>query len=116
MKSVEIGKNLFRNPFNWKTPLGYAITFSIQFGAWTFLLKLCCCILCFFGGVCWLLIAFIEDINSDIKNLNKIKRIRENDMKFSQQLVKIIHFHSTAKQLSLNLKLEMLLALRKFTQ
>lgn len=56
----------------------------------------------FLGGVCWMLIAFIEDIEEDWIGLNKIE---ENPLEFKKKLYNIIQFHTSAIQLSGNLNL-----------
>ena len=86
-----------RMPFDWKTPIGYAVTISIRFGAVASMTCLCCCMLCFLGGVCWLLMAFVEDIREDIHDLNEEKN---NGSKLKMKLNDLIEFHSTVKQLS----------------
>ena len=91
-----------RMPFDWKTPIGYATTTAIQLGTWIFLLSSCSCILAFMGGVCWLLIAFAEDIRKDIQNLNEE---RSNNAVLKTKLKNVIEFHYTTKQLSVNLKI-----------
>lgn len=88
-----------RMPFDWKTPVGYAITMATQFGTWIFLLSSCSCILSFLVGVCWLFIALAEDIRKDIQNLNEE---RSNNAVLKTKLNDIIEFHCTAKQLSVS--------------
>lgn len=51
----------------------------------------------FLGGVCWMLIAFIEDIEDDWNSLNDIK---DNTMELKNKLCNIIQFHTTVVQLS----------------
>lgn len=86
-----------RMPFDWRTPIGYAISMTFLSGTWIFLLISCSCILTFLGGVCCLLIALAEDLNQDIQNLNEE---RSNNAVLKTKFNDIIEFHCTAKQLS----------------
>lgn len=85
-----------RMPFDWKTPCGYIITCLVQFQAWFFLLANCSVVLVFLGGVCWIIMAFIDDIKNDFHRLNGIKR--PVDLKF--KVNSINKFHSSVIQLS----------------
>lgn len=88
-------------PFNWKTPIGYAISMLVQCGAWFYLLISGCCILSFSGGACWLLIAIIEDIGQEFHNINKMRNnnpVTALNAHLKMKFHKIIQFHSTAKE------------------
>lgn len=92
-------KSIFhsRMPFDWKTPSRYVITCSIQFVAWLFLLTNCSCILVFLGGVCWMLLALVEDMGEDLRSLNNIDC---GPAELKRKFYDIIQFHSTIMQLS----------------
>lgn len=83
--------------YDFQDAIGYAIQTLTQFVAWTFLLINCSCVMIFLGGVCWLLIAFIEDIEMELSSLNDLN---ENRIKLKQKLYFIVKFHSKAMQLS----------------
>lgn len=90
-----------RFPFNWKTPFGYII--AVLSATWlVFSLSLTGALPnFFFAGLCWLLAAFMGDINSDFANFIVRKESKpQNAMQTKARLYKIIRELSRVKQLS----------------
>lgn len=88
-------------PFNWKTPVGYAVAYLMQFTTWMYLLILCSCIMSFLAGICWLLITFVKDINIELNNINKLAKLKSNHIKLTGKLRDFVQFHCTVKELSI---------------
>lgn len=91
-----------RWPFDWKTPFGFLIAFTVQFVA-----DICIQIWLIptaglFIGVCWLSIAFAGDIASDVRLLNVGKTANHNQIKWTEGFCKIIQRYGDARQLSVN--------------
>lgn len=106
MKSIILNKRFlfdsFRMPFDWRTPTGYLITFSIQYYAYHFLLVNCCCVLSFIVGICFILIPTIEITVKEFHVPNYVHNESENmdDDELKTRLYDLIRFHSNFKELS----------------
>lgn len=87
-----------RFPFNWKTPLGYLIAFSIvSIGAF---FTICCevYVICFIVESTWLFSFFVQDIANDLPNLNAVAdRSHANERQLRQCFGKIARCHSDVK-------------------
>lgn len=59
-----------RMPFNWHTPLGYFVTYLMEFGSSVATFLCVASIICFLIGSCWLFIYFVKDIADDLSTLN----------------------------------------------
>lgn len=89
-------------PFNWKSPLGYLVAYSIEFTSAFFLLRVFACTLGFFTASCEILIGFAEDIKQQIHGLNQINDIRKAQAEFLEKFHEFIQLDSSAKQFSAN--------------
>lgn len=90
-------------PFDWHAPLGYSIALLEQ----AIVAYCACCmtspVTCFIAGSCWLFVAFVEDITSDLCALNaEIKSTNANQMDVKKRFCEIINLYSDVKQLSGN--------------
>lgn len=101
---IQLNRLFCRFPFDWKTPFGYLVGVSIQgVSMWSVVF----CVhnaLCLLVGLCWIMIAFIIDIETEFKTLNKKYRHKNGQFikykEFRQQFYQIVQFHSDVKQLS----------------
>lgn len=91
----------YSSPFDWKTPIGYLIPFSIQYITWILLFLNCSIILSFLSGACWILTSIAKDIGEDIQEVHRIKNVKSNRIEVKRKFFNIITFHSDAKQLSI---------------
>lgn len=91
-----------RLPFNWRTPLGYAIAELTEFISYVSLLSCVLQTLFFYAASLWLIIKFTEDIANDLESLNVGGRSEQSRLRKRKQLCKIIEMHSNLKQLSAN--------------
>lgn len=92
-----------RFPFNWKTPFGYMV--ALLLATWlVFSLSFCGALAnFFFAGLCWLLAAFIRDVNNDFAHFIVRKETnRRNSKQTKIKLCKIIRELSRVKQLSMD--------------
>lgn len=89
-----------RFPFNWRTPFGYFIAYSIQCA--TAFTALCCFIplLCFLFGSCYLFITFVEDITIDLCHFNATVSTKYSEKMLTKNFCNIIQLHSDVKELS----------------
>lgn len=93
-----------RLPFDWHTPSGYLIAFLAQTIESFFTVYSACPILCIVVGSCWLFIAFVRELTSELPTLNAA--IKSSDerrhLHVKKQLCEIIELYSDVKQLSGN--------------
>lgn len=82
-----------RFPFDWRSPSGYLVAFSLEVVLEFFVCLNCAINLSFAVGSCLFMIAFANDIKSELNALNDTK----NPKMRTHQIIKI---HSTAIQLS----------------
>lgn len=90
-----------RLPFNWTTPFGYLVAYSIL--CVTVFCSYYCTYLvtCFLIGICWLSIKCVEDITNDLRALSFSKGTKDSHQKLKRSLINIVQMHSDVKQLSL---------------
>lgn len=91
-----------RLPINGKTPLGYLIALTFEFG---FAYSAACCgflIMSFFIGSAWLTIVFIRDITNDLNALHSVSATSHKNkcLELKKHFCRTIRFYSDAKQLS----------------
>lgn len=92
-----------RFPFDRRTfPIGYLLSFSFEM----VLLFYDCIAAAFFPqfmlGCAFMLMAFIEDIQQDLKSLNESAKNGVNPLQFQKRFNTVIQLHSNAKELSKN--------------
>lgn len=87
-------------PFDWKTPLGYAMLLVLEVGPCYYTAATCVCSLSFAIGFSLIMISFAEDIHGDLLALDNHIEIKNGDLEFSRRFFEILEFHSTALQLS----------------
>lgn len=90
----------FRWPFNWKTPIGFLVAFTVEFVADISTQLWFNPTLCLFIGLCWLTVAFVRDIASDLNFLNVGGTSCHCRAKFIEQFCKIVELFADARQLS----------------
>lgn len=97
-----------RLPFDWKTPLGYLATLSLEFIGAFYTAMFLVAIACFLVGSCWLLISFIEDITSDLSLLTENNETSDGTSDGTSDVIvrfyEIVQFYSDVEQLSGNLQ------------
>lgn len=93
-------KNPFRLPFSWKTPFGYLIT-AVAEGASVHAILFCISpVVSFLFGTAWWAAYALDDISSDLTELNGKKTPNGNRMEMKRHFCYIIRMYSDAKQLS----------------
>lgn len=90
----------FRMPFNWKTPIGYLVTFSYEYLSIFYVGIFCACNLLFPASFCWLISTFILDIQSELSDLNENYEMSGNSVQLNEKLCRFIELHQIAKQFS----------------
>lgn len=93
-----------RLPFNWRTPLGYAIALSVQGLAAYFTLVSISTVVCFLVGSCWLFISFIKEVSEDLCVLYDDKSAKRNHADLSKYYSNIIQTYADVKQLSTKIR------------
>lgn len=88
----------FRLPFNWKTPTAYLIAVSAQSIPIYCTLFCAQSVICFLIGSCWLIDSIVNDIASDLPQLNVGGASNRNEN--TKRLCCIVEFFMNAKQLS----------------
>lgn len=91
---------VWRLPFNWRTPFGYAVALVAQFTGSYAVLFCASTVFGLFGGSIWLFISITQDINNDLKHLKCSKESKKCDQCMKVQFYKIVRFYLDAKQLS----------------
>lgn len=92
-----------RLPFNWKTPLGYSIAFTIE--------GIVICgqvfsfvpLLSFFIGTCWLMLAFARDLTNQLTHLKYHGQTSRSHGQLKIKFNEILQMYSEARQLSISL-------------
>lgn len=97
---------ILRLPFEWKSPLGYALASVFQWIFFFSVLEIFVTFLAIYLGICQYSVAFVEDIEQSFRDFHQdILRYRgvyppdERDQLYGK-LCEIIEFHSRAMQLS----------------
>lgn len=87
-------------PFDWKTPFGYLFAIVPQ-GIDIFCIVLDVApVVGFMFGSCMLIIAFVEDITSEFKELSTNESLMESQMEMRKRFGNIIQLYSNIKELS----------------
>lgn len=91
----------WRIPFEFKTPFGFLMAFSLQYGSIYCIFHISVCISCFLIGSCWMFETFAKEIKREWNSMKKLGKSKKNQVEFKNRIHRYIEFHSTAKQLSL---------------
>lgn len=98
VNEIDVLSFSIRFPFDWKTPLTYAVAWSLQFagGCGVFTIEMP-----FFGfyfGSCWLFVFIAGDITQDLVAFNKGELVNRNRVEKMTRFCDIIRIYSDAKQ------------------
>lgn len=91
---------LLRAPFNWRTPIGYLIIFSMECATSAYVCHFCACFIGTYIASCDIMFNFCDEIKSQIHIMNENSQTKENAEQFKKRVVDIIVFHAKVKQLS----------------
>lgn len=89
-----------RFPFDWKNPVGYFWAATILSPCIFYCPVMVLCDIFFAFGVCCHLVAFTNDLNSEIEEFNEQSEINGNKTDFMNIFRSIVKFHSATKKLS----------------
>lgn len=92
---------LFRLPFDWRKPLGYAIALSAQCTAIYFTLYCSIPVVTLFIGSCRLSICIVEDITNDLTLLIIDHKTKRKTTEIESQLRNLVQFYMDAKTFSI---------------
>lgn len=87
-----------RAPFNWRTPSGYLIVFTIQTITIVFMVHMSSCFMSLLIGSCWIVMTFSDELKSELNALNESKSI--NNQELTRKLSNFVQFHTETIQLS----------------
>lgn len=91
--------NVLRKMSDWRTPTKYMAAFIFESLATAYVVMVGASLLLHGFGSCLLLMAFIKDIETDLRSLNAHKRNKITDAEFYKYICKFIQFHTEIKQL-----------------
>lgn len=91
---------IIRYPFDWRTPIGYIVGYTLQFGAMYFLLNYNVGQVTVPMGACNLLIAFINDAKEKLASLEKANKNGGTLSDLKKEANEFISLHISLKQLS----------------
>lgn len=97
---IHLRFRLRRFPFDWKTPRGYLIAFTLQYIACMFLFLFIACSLSTGIGVYMFIKCLTKDIKNGLNSINEGAKINRDRVKISIKFNDIIHFHARSKQFS----------------
>lgn len=89
-----------RFPFDSKTPIGYMVSFVLEYLMLMYVSYAVACILSIGFGAYSFIIAMTEDIKINVNITNDDIKIKKNRSKIVEQISDFIEIHSNAKQLS----------------
>lgn len=89
-----------RLPFNWKTPFGYLIAFSLEIASAYTMLFIALTALCLVVGSCWIFIGIVDDITNDLDRLNCNDETDHSEQCMKIRFFSTVQLYSDAKQLS----------------
>lgn len=89
-----------RFPFEWRTPYGYLIPFSIQFAAVYFIVLISEFNICFLLGSCETLQTLSVDIKNDLVALDDLNKTGTNPSEVRQKMCDFVDLLSDTRQLS----------------
>lgn len=94
-----------RYPFDWKTPIGYAVCIFIQLSKFYLLIEVYACAMIVTIGFCLFVSAFVSDIeeklrqfNEDVVALEGKKVTAKEHIMLTTKFSEIIEFHAEAKE------------------
>lgn len=87
-------------PFDWTTPVGYAIALIGSFTAIYAVLLGVSPILSFFIGSCWLIVTFTKDVTNDLSQFSAAELRKTNQVGLEMRFCNVIRQLSDTKQLS----------------
>lgn len=90
---------IVRFPFDWKTPMGFAVALSLQTIALAIINLLSVCAIGLLIGFFNMMTSFALNIQMNFRNLNELHGDTQNDS-IKKELGHIICFHSQVKKLS----------------
>lgn len=90
----------YRQPFDWKSPMGYLVVFVEQYIMVQNLYMVASVAVALEIGCYLLMMASIEDIKNEVGSINGIAKSVKNHPELSQRLHESIRFHVHVKQLS----------------
>lgn len=93
-------KSLFRLPFNWKTPFGYAIALGGFFAALVGTLFEGSATMSFKVGSCWMIITFVKDLKNDLTLLTATDMHNINYGQLKEHFCNVMRQFCVLKQLS----------------
>lgn len=90
-------------PYNWKSPIGYAITIFLQFSSIFSAVVIFACVLTLFFAFRQFLLALVADLRQNVYSIDQI--IRENSsnqnsmrVELKERFHEMIQFHADAKK------------------
>lgn len=89
-------------PFNWKTPIGYLVTLSIEAVATYYVTVFLSLQFCFLIVSCVLLKSFVDDIMNELHTLNVDKQIpadSDDAKNLKLDLCNVVQDHANMKEL-----------------
>lgn len=97
---------MFRFPFDWTTPFGYSMAWSIEGISAISTVLMGAPPLCFLIGACTLLSAFAKDITNDLVNFSAITIASKHSIQaLTIRFSNILQMYADIKQLSYNMKI-----------
>lgn len=97
--TVSIRYFCWRLPFNWRTPIGYAIAVFLQYAATITMLFCTSAVISFWLGSCWLFMEMVKDITNDLAHFNGDASANWNGPTMNMHFVNTIKLYLDAKQL-----------------
>lgn len=91
---------LFRAIFDWRSPTAYIFAFTFEILATSCAMTVGLVLLIHAVGSCWILIAFIDDIKTEMSSLNAQKRTGIHVAKLYANLIVFLRLRKELKQLS----------------
>lgn len=97
---IDTGGKFLRWPFDWKTPIGFLIAFTIEFAADIYTQIWLILNMGFFISLCWLSIAFSKDIANDLNFLNFGGASNHRQARLIRRFCGTIQLYADARQLA----------------
>lgn len=91
-----------RLPFNWRTPIGFAVALLGSYIAIYAVLLSIGPILSFFIGACWFIVVFAKDVTNDLSQFNAAELRLLSHAELKKRFTLVIQQLSDVKQLSKN--------------
>lgn len=84
-----------RQPFDFRTPIGYLIAFLVEFVPNFYLLQFASCHSSFLVGSCLIIMEIVKDVNNEYRSIRSAKKTE-----IKAKMSKFVQFHANAMQLS----------------